>query len=226
MKNNFNYFPYKPLFIITFILFLILLIALIQLGIITYAYGKLGINGQYVFLILMLSLLGSYINIPILKFHSENMTTMQQVNYFGMRYRIPVITDRSTSVLAVNVGGAVIPVLLSLYLLLKNGIYIDSLVAITIMSIIINRLSRPVPGLGIAVPVLIPPVAAAIIALMIKSESAPALAYISGTLGTLIGGDLMNIEKIKKMGAPVSSIGGAGTFDGIFVTGIIAVLLA
>ena len=226
MKNNFNYFPYKPLFIITFILFLILLIALIQLGIITYAYGKLGINGQYVFLILMLSLLGSYINIPILKFHSGNMTTMQQVNYFGMRYRIPVITDRSTSVLAVNVGGAVIPVLLSLYLLLKNGIYIDSLIAITIMSIIINRLSRPVPGLGIAVPVLIPPVAAAIIALIIKSESAPALAYISGTLGTLIGGDLMNIEKIKKMGAPVSSIGGAGTFDGIFVTGIIAVLLA
>ena len=31
---------------------------------------------------------------------------------------------------------------------------------------------------------------------------------------------------IKKLGAPVASIGGAGTFDGIFFTGVLAVLLA
>jgi len=86
------------------------------------------------------------------------------------------------------------------------------------MSFTIYKLSRPVPGLGIAVPVLIPPVA-----LLICSDSAPALVYISGTLGTLIGGDIMNLGKKD---APVASIGGAGTFDGIFITGIIAVLLA
>ena len=41
-----------------------------------------------------------------------------------------------------------------------------------------------------------------------------------------IGADLMNLDKIKKLGAPVASIGGAGTFDGIFSTGVLAVLLA
>jgi uncharacterized membrane protein len=52
------------------------------------------------------------------------------------------------------------------------------------------------------------------------------LAYISGSLGTLIGADLLNLNNIQGLGAPVASIGGAGTFDGIFVTGILAVLLA
>jgi len=52
------------------------------------------------------------------------------------------------------------------------------------------------------------------------------LAYIAGSLGTLIGADLTNLDKVRGLGAPVASIGGAGTFDGIFLTGILAVLLA
>jgi uncharacterized membrane protein len=42
----------------------------------------------------------------------------------------------------------------------------------------------------------------------------------------LIGADLTNLDKVRGLGAPVASIGGAGTFDGIFLTGILAVLLA
>jgi uncharacterized membrane protein len=45
-------------------------------------------------------------------------------------------------------------------------------------------------------------------------------------LGTLIGADLMNLGSIQGLHAPVLSIGGAGTFDGVFLTGILAVLLA
>ncbi len=52
------------------------------------------------------------------------------------------------------------------------------------------------------------------------------LAYISGSLGTLIGADLLNLDKLQGLGAPIASIGGAGTFDGIFLTGIVAVLVA
>ena len=51
------------------------------------------------------------------------------------------------------------------------------------------------------------------------------LAYISGVMGVLIGADLMRLRDVLKMGAPMASIGGAGTFDGIFITGLIAVLL-
>jgi uncharacterized membrane protein len=62
--------------------------------------------------------------------------------------------------------------------------------------------------------------------MLLSTKYAPALAYISGTFGTLIGADLLNLGKIQGLGAPIASIGGAGTFDGIFTTGILAVLLA
>ena len=52
------------------------------------------------------------------------------------------------------------------------------------------------------------------------------IAYVSGSLGTLIGADLLNLHRIAYLGAPVASIGGAGTFDGVFLTGIVAILLA
>ena len=67
---------------------------------------------------------------------------------------------------------------------------------------------------------------AAATALLLSRQSAPSLAYISGSLGTLIGADLLNLGIIQELGAPIASIGGAGRFDGIFLTRILAVLLA
>jgi len=48
---------------------------------------------------------------------------------------------------------------------------------------------------------------------------------VAGTLGTLIGADLLNLPRLRNLGAGVASIGGAGTFDGVLLSGIIAVLL-
>jgi uncharacterized membrane protein len=89
-----------------------------------------------------------------------------------------------------------------------------------------SQMHDPVPGLGIAVPIFMPVLVTAIVAVIpSRADSAP-LAYIAGSLGTLIGADLTNLDKIRGLGAPVASIGGAGTFDGIFLTGMLAVLLA
>ena len=71
-----------------------------------------------------------------------------------------------------------------------------------------------------------PVVVTAIVAMLLSREDSVPLAYIAGSLGTLIGADLTNLDKVRGLGAPVASIGGAGTFDGIFLTGILAVLLA
>ena len=71
-----------------------------------------------------------------------------------------------------------------------------------------------------------PVVVTAIVAMILSREDSAPLAYIAGSLGTLIGADLTNLDKVRGLGAPVASIGGAGTFDGIFLTGILAVLLA
>jgi uncharacterized membrane protein len=87
-------------------------------------------------------------------------------------------------------------------------------------------LAQPVRGVGISVPTLMPPIAAALVAMALSRRQSAPLAYISGTLGTLIGADLMNLGVIEGLGAPVASIGGAGTFDGVFLTGVLAVLLA
>jgi uncharacterized membrane protein len=61
---------------------------------------------------------------------------------------------------------------------------------------------------------------------MLSPRQAPALAYIGGSIGCLLVADILNLDKVAGLGAPVASIGGAGTFDGIFLTGVLAVLLA
>jgi uncharacterized membrane protein len=83
-----------------------------------------------------------------------------------------------------------------------------------------------VPGVGIAVPMIVPPLAAAGVALLLAFRRAPPVAYVAGSMGALIGADLLNLPDIAAIGAPVVSIGGAGTFDGVFLTGIIAGLIA
>jgi uncharacterized membrane protein len=164
--------------------------------------------------------------IEIAELPSERIVSGQEVIFFGMRYVIPLVQEWPHTVLAVNVGGAVIPTLLSLYLLVKTGMYGRALVGVAIVIMVVHGLASPIRGVGIAVPVFIPPVVAAAIALLLSMRSAPSLAYISGSLGTLIGADLLNGGIIQSLGAPIASIGGASRFDGIFLTGILAVLLA
>ena len=119
-----------------------------------------------------------------------------------------------------------IPVILSCYLLFKTGLWGKVFVATALMTLITFLMARPVRGLGIALPFFVPPILAALISVIISGSHAPIVAYICGTLGTLIGADLLNLRKIGKLGAPAASIGGAGTFDGIFLNGIFAVVLA
>jgi uncharacterized membrane protein len=221
-----HFFPLASPFIVGLLFLLGLLIALIEIGVIGYAYEKVGVQRRYIFALLLLSLLGSYVNIPVAELPAERVMVGQEVTYFGMRYVIPVVEERPGTVLAVNVGGAVIPTLLSLYLLLKTSLYGRALVGVAIVTAVVHWLAHPVHGLGIAVPVFIPPVVAAVTALVLSRQAAPSLAYICGSLGTLIGADLLNLGLIQDLGAPIASIGGAGRFDGIFMTGILAVLLA
>jgi uncharacterized membrane protein len=120
----------------------------------------------------------------------------------------------------------VVPTCLAAYLLAVNPILRPALIGVVLMSVLVHLMAQPVAGVGIAVPVFIPPLAAAAIAWILSRRFAPALAYIVGSMGTLIGADLTNLGRLEGLGAPVASIGGAGTFDGIFLTGILAVLLA
>ncbi len=100
------------------------------------------------------------------------------------------------------------------------------MLGIGIVVVAVHFMAREVPGVGIAVPIFIPPLMTAPVAVSISRRHAAALAYIAGSLGTLVGADLMNIGRLRGLGVPIASIGGAGKFDGIFLTGLVAVLLA
>ncbi len=224
--STFHYFPLAAPFLIAFFFFFALLIFFIEVGIIEYAYEKIGISRRYVFGLLLLSLLGSYVNIPVAELPGEKIVGSREIFYYGVLYVIPSVHRLPGTIIAVNLGGAVVPTLVSLYLMAKHGIYWRAVIAVTIVTAVVHMLAEPVKGLGIAVPTFIPPLIAAATALLLSRKAAATLAYISGSLGTLIGADLLNLDKIQGLGAPIASIGGAGTFDGIFLTSIAAVLLA
>jgi uncharacterized membrane protein len=224
--SQLHYLPLSaPFFSILVLLFVVLLV-LLQLGILQYAYTRLGISSRAALLLLLGSLLGSYLNLPVVELPNQQVLSGQVVDYFGMRYVVPVVVDWPGTIIAVNIGGALIPTLMSLYLLAKNKLWGRGLLATVAVAAVCHWLARPVPGLGIALPVFVPAFAAGIVALALSRQYTAPLAYIGGSLGTLIGADLLNLGSIDGLGAPVASIGGAGTFDGIFVTGILAVLLA
>jgi uncharacterized membrane protein len=221
-----NYLPLPlPFFSIIAGIFLVLL-AMLVFGVLRYAYMRLGISSSAAFAVLLASLLGSYINIPVAQLPAREVLSGQEIAFFGMHYVVPVVEDWPGTVIAVNVGGALIPTLLSLYLLLRSGLWIRGAIATACVTLACHLLAHPVPGVGIAIPVFVPPLVTAVVSLLVARRRAAVIAYVSGSLGTLIGADLLNLGSVQGLGAPVASIGGAGTFDGIFLTGILAVLLA
>ncbi len=217
--------PLTLLFMIIFFVFIGFFFMMVQINVIGLVFERLGIPSQYVFGALFVSYLGSLINIPVKKVPQKVMTVERRVRFFGLQYRIPS-TRRDFTVVAVNVGGAIVPVCISAYLLVKSGIYFRTVVATACMTLAAFKLAKPIPGVGIALPFFLPPILAALVSVLIAPAHAPVVAYISGSLGTLIGADLLNLKKISQLGAPVASIGGAGTFDGIFLSGILAVILS
>lgn len=221
--------PFLAFYAIVFFLVLAFFFILLEIHVINYAFVTIGLPPELAFTALLVSLVGSYINIPITRVANGQPHPGEVVRSFGVRYRVPTRYATGSTIVAVNVGGAVVPVLISVYLLTQMpAIIMPALIGVAIVTAIVHRFAMPVPGMGIATPMLIPPIVAALCGYFLGASQhhRDAVAFISGVLGTLIGADLLNLRNLRHLGAPVASIGGAGTFDGIFLTGIVAVLLA
>jgi uncharacterized membrane protein len=190
------------------------------------ATSQLGLSSRAALIFLLASLAGSYLNIPVAQLPAREIVSGEAISFFGLVYVVPRVTHWPGTVVAINVGGAVLPGLMSLYLLLRYRLWLRAVLAVAVVAAVCHWLAQPVPGLGIALPMFAPPLSAALVALILSRREAPPLAYVGGAVGCLVGADLLNLDKIQGLGAPVASIGGAGTFDGIFLTGILAVLLA
>jgi uncharacterized membrane protein len=204
-----------------------LLIVLIQIEVVGVAFEKLGLSPGAAGLWMAASLFGSAINIPVTTLASEPPPRDVLPAPLERLLHLPPLRHPGRTVLAVNVGGGVIPVLSAVFLLHHAALHPGVVVtAVGLVGLICRLASRPLPGVGIGIPLFIPPLAAASCALLLDPANSAPLAYVCGTMGVLLGADLARLGEIRRMGAPVASIGGAGTFDGIFLTGLVAVLLA
>jgi uncharacterized membrane protein len=215
-----------PLLLLLLALLLVVFVVLVELRVLSYAYQKIGVRPRYVFLIMVLTLVGSHVNIPLYSVPAHRMVAPHTTWMFGHPHVVPGILQHGATVVAINVGGALIPALLSIYLFIRLRMRWRMLIGTAVVALVVNHMAEVVPGVGIVVPVLLPPLLAAGVALVLAFRRAPPVAYVAGTMGALIGADLLNLGGVAEMGAPMASIGGAGTFDGVFLTGILAGLLA
>ncbi|MEB3860233.1 MAG: DUF1614 domain-containing protein, partial [Desulfurococcales archaeon] len=156
---------------------------------------------------------------------------------YGVPVPVPtVIVSRRTTTLCVNLGGGLVPVIVSslfLYAIHRASGGFEALfpafASVAVTSVVTFISSRAIPGVGIVVPTFIPPVASSltVLALIGPGPLSGLSAYIGGSLGSLIGADVLRLLRdYKRINSPLLSIGGAGVFDGVFISGILGLLLA
>jgi uncharacterized membrane protein len=197
-----------------------IIFVLIFFNIITVSFGELGLSPATALALVSATLIGSMINIPV----SRRKTTYEQPLPVYSRFLFYMPPRVTHQVIAVNVGGAIIPTGFALYLL-PNAPLVPTLITIIVVALAARFLSRIVTGVGIVMPAWIAPLISAGLALLLARDNPAPVAYISGTVGVLIGADLLNWRNFKKLGSQMISIGGAGVFDGIFLAGIAAVFI-
>ncbi|MGF1989624.1 MAG: DUF1614 domain-containing protein [Nostoc sp. ZfuVER08] len=220
---------YLPVSLLLFLLLLLLLPFIwfvVTVDVVEIAVTKLGFSPNIAFLLLVLVIFTSTINIPLYRVVApvhlaDDFATLWLKEFWG----IPLRKVERSTVIALNVGGGLIPVLLALYQFTRvNAVAI--LLVTAIVTVVSYYAARVVPGIGIQMNPLLAPLTAALSAMLIAVPHAAPVAFAGGVLGTLIGADLLHLKDIQSMSAGVLSIGGAGVFDGIALCGLFALLLS
>lgn len=209
---------FVPLGLLIFLLLIFfsgILFTLWILGGIPFAFAKLGISTETAIILFTMTFIGSLINFPL----------SRKREVYIRRFYWFTLPDVRETVIAINLGGAIIPVIVSIYILLKCNDPLRCIIPTLLVAFLSKNLTKVVPGKGFVMPALIPPIVAALLGYAFYPENPSACAYVSGTLGVLIGADLLNLHRVKELRSTFVSIGGAGVFDGIFLTGIISALL-
>lgn len=216
---------FLPISIAIFLIFLFVIPFLIFM-LPAVAFAKLGLSPVAGLFFFWFCLVGSLINIPVYRRESGLPAEPDDFAILFNRFFNVRIPQFQQQIISLNLGGAILPGFLSFYLISRVP-FQPVFMATIITTLCSFLLSKPVKGVGIMIPAFIPPIIAAVAAVIFSDKAqAPAVAYISGVMGTLIGADLLRLPQLKRYGVSFLSIGGAGVFDGIFIVGIISVLLA
>ncbi len=195
------------------------------------ALGKLGLSPATSLLAALGIFLGSAINVPVTRIERRSPVDYLPNRLLGLHRlfsRSP--QRRSYTVIAVNVGGCLVPTALAGYQAARLAIQAPTVLPAAGAALALNvalcyYVARPEQGVGITMPPLVPAGAAALCGLLLAPEWAPPVAFMAGVLGPLIGADFLHLDEIAEIGTGMASLGGAGTFDGIVLSGLVATLL-
>jgi len=225
------YLPVSSLLFLLLLVLVPLLWAALAIDIVRIAATKLGFAPEVAVPLLLAIVLGSTINLPLYRKEAEvelvdDIAALFQRQFWG----IPLPRIKRSMVVALNVGGGLIPTLLALYQLQQANA--AAILAVTALVTAVSYFAaQVVPGIGIQMNPLLAPLTAAAAALILQ-DAAPvavgnpsAVAFAGGILGTLLGADLLHLKDLNYASGGVLSIGGAGVFDGIALCGLIALLL-
>ena len=213
-------------------LFLLALFPFVFSELMVASLAKLHLDPGTAALIAVAIMLGGLINIPIAHIPLEEEILIHPLAVFGLSGLWPEIRRvRRETIIAVNLGGCLIPTGLAFYELFHLLVVAPSMLSAvgiaSVVSIVICFLAaRPTPGVGITIPGLVPALAAAGSALILAPERAAPVAFIAGVAGPLIGADILHLKGITRLASGMVSIGGAGTFDGIVLSAVMAAYLA
>ncbi len=238
MTSGFRFISAGPLPVLAIILIIglvLLLIPLLILGVIGAAFTRLGLSWIAALALVLLILAGSFVNIPL--FHvRRDMIRAPPLYPAGNAPAIPfTVFPVWETVISVNAGGAILPVCIAAYMMYQavTVMGINLLVPAAICTSLVMILSfvstREIAGIGIRVPFLIPALTALIAGVLLAGGtglSASVTAFAGGVLGTIAGGNLAHLYRIRDLDVPEVSIGGSGTFGAVFLCCILPALIA
>jgi uncharacterized membrane protein len=211
---------------------LLILFPLFLADVMATALGKLGLSPALSLFVVISIFIGGLINLPVKRIPRVMSVETTPLGLFGAERMFPGwFRPSSYTVIAVNVGGCIIPCLIAVYELTRIAGRGPAALALTAAAVAINVavchwLARPVPNVGIVLPALAPALVAAACGFVLMRDFAPPVAFTAGVLGPLIGADILNLRRIGRVSTGIASIGGAGTFDGIVLSGLVATLLS
>jgi uncharacterized membrane protein len=238
MSERVRFFSAGPISLLLIILLVglaMILIPLLVLGMIGAAFTRLGFSWISALALVIFMVSGSFVNIPMYRIRRDIVQVYQnEISDFDVC--VPCAsTPVWDTIVSLNLGGAVIPICVSLYMMyraimiLGTSLVSTVMIAIALVGIIVFISTRLVMSSGIQVPLLIPGLTALLAGLLLTGGtglSAAVTAFVGGTTGVLLGGNIANFYRIKKLEVPSVSFGGAGTFGSIFMCCILPALIA
>jgi uncharacterized membrane protein len=227
--------PLSVLAILLLIGLVILMIPLLIIGVIGAAFTRLGLSWIAALALVLLMLAGSFVNIPLYRIRRDTVRAApldSAGNVLAAPFAIPPVWE---TVISVNLGGGILPVCTAAYMiyLADRVTGAPPLIPVTLCAALVMVISfvstHEIAGVGIRVPLIIPALTALLAGVLLAGGvglNAAVTALAGGTLGTLFGGNLAPLCRVRDLEVPEVSIGGFGTFGAVFLCCVLPALIA